>query len=150
MMKNIKIVVAYSLALIMCTAYTEPAKEKKTQPKCTDTSQFILDNKANKPVTLSLKYFNFVAKDPSHIHLISKKTVPAQTKQNIPYCDNNAKLKEVAIVDPKNTYTMVPLLKTSWRFEFTKDSQERYRLMNLTMLKLNDGTPIDVFRYRIR
>ena len=54
----------------------------------------------------------------------------------------------ITIIDRKSSYAIVPLVKSSWRFDFIRDSDDQYRLRNITNLSFNKGPAINIFRYR--
>jgi len=51
--------------------------------------------------------------------------------------------------EPEGPYGMAPLLRTTWRFDFVRDSDRRYRVSNLEMLKMQDQAGIDIFSRQV-
>ena len=62
--------------------------------------------------------------------------------------DGQVKFAVITTLDPKSSYAVVPLVKTSWLFVYIRENGGQYKLKNLTMIELNNGKPIDIFRYR--
>ena len=50
-------------------------------------------------------------------------------------------------LDPKSPYAMtVPVVRSTWRFDFLRDDDGVFRAVDLEMIKLHDGQPVNVWR----
>jgi len=55
----------------------------------------------------------------------------------------------VTRMDPSHPHAAaLPIVLSSWRFEYVRDSDGQYRISNLKMLKLNNNRGIDIFSHR--
>ena len=52
------------------------------------------------------------------------------------------------VIDPQSQYALARILRTNWRFTYGKDADGRFRIVNIEMITLNGGEPIDLFTYR--
>ena len=52
----------------------------------------------------------------------------------------------ITVFDSSGTYAMVPLIKTRWQMDYTRDPDGFYRITNITMLKLGDQKGINVWK----
>lgn len=50
--------------------------------------------------------------------------------------------------DPKSDYAVAPLVISSWRFDYMRDEDDKYRLKDITNIRFNNSEAIDVFRYK--
>lgn len=80
--------------------------------------------------------------------LISKNRI---TKLLVTSAGENTGEVELTILttlDPRSEYIGVSLVKTRWRFEYVRDYAKQYQVGNIAMLSLNNGKPVDPFRFR--
>ena len=52
----------------------------------------------------------------------------------------------LTVFDSSGTYSMVPLLKTRWQMDYTRDPDEKYRITNIAMTKIGDQKGINVWK----
>jgi hypothetical protein len=77
--------------------------------------------------------------------LIQQNRITELIVENADKTRSQVKLIVVTVIDPKCSYRVyTPIVKTQWRFDFTRTDKQEFRLNRFTMLSLNDGEPIDV------
>jgi len=49
-------------------------------------------------------------------------------------------------IDPQSNYAMIPVVGSSWLFEYVRDSDGQFRVKNMIMLKFRNGPGFDIFK----
>ena len=84
---------------------------------------------------------------------MSKPFIRKNSVRNLKILDADEKggrveVKIITNTDPKGSYAIYPLVTTQWRFDYKRNKEGQYKIVDLILLKLNNSKPPSGFLRR--
>lgn len=86
-----------------------------------------------------LKYFR--NKKPFSSNYVKSIEVTSTEPENA-----SAEFTAITVFNPEGEFASGGMVTSKWRFNFIKNPQQRFKITNMTMLSLNNSSPVNVFK----